>query len=168
MNKIVLANLGQQVNADLLLTRIAIFQVFVSALFYNLQMELSELENRGVARQVFSQWTKECEKMERCPPRKLTVLGLTYILLLSTAALPASISSAVHQLISSIVIMTQKMKKDIENQWKHQNDGGAINDEAEENKLGENKDFDGFDKNEDVTSEALPIMGNSLYQVLVS
>jgi len=154
MNDIVLAKLGQQVNADVPLTRIAIFQVLGSALFYNPQMELAELEKRGVTQQVFGQWTKDCEKMERWLPRKLTVLGLTSILLLPTSALPASISSAVPQLISSIVTMTQQMKEESENQGKHHDDDGAIDDDAEENGLGDNEDFDGFDENEDVTSEA--------------
>ena len=74
-------------------------------------MELAELENRGVTQQVFGQWTKDCEKMEIWPPLKLTVLGLTSILLLPTSALPAFIFSAVPHLISSIVIMTQQMKE---------------------------------------------------------
>ena len=39
MNYIVLSKLGHQVNADVPLTRIAIFQVSVLAIFYNLQME---------------------------------------------------------------------------------------------------------------------------------
>ena len=37
---------------------------------------------------------------------------------------------------------------------KHHDDDGAINDEAKENGLGENDNFDGFDDNEDVASEA--------------
>ena len=91
--------------------------------------------------------------MEICIPRKLTVLGLTYILLLPTSALTSSISSVVPQLISSIVITTQQMKEENDNQGTHHDDDGAIDDDAEENELGENEDFDGFDKNEDVTSE---------------
>ena len=43
MNDIVLAKLGQQINADVPLTWIAIFQVLGSAFFYNLEMELDEL-----------------------------------------------------------------------------------------------------------------------------
>ena len=62
--------------------------------------------------------------------------------------------------------MKQQMKEDIENKGKHHDDDGAIDDDAEENGLGDNEDFDGFDENEDVTSEALPIMGNYLCQVL--
>ena len=58
------------------------------------------------------------------------------------------------------------MKEDSENKGKNHDDDGAIDDDAEENGLGDNEDFDGFDENEDVTSEALPIMGNYLCQVL--
>ena len=68
MNDIVLAKLGQQVNADVPLTRISVFQVLGTALFYNLQMELAELERRGVTQQVIGHWIKDCEKMDRCLP----------------------------------------------------------------------------------------------------
>ena len=95
-------------------------------------------------------------------------MGLTSILLPPTSALPAFIFSAVPHLISSIVIMTQQMKEESENQGKHHYDDGAINDDAEENRLGENEDYDGFNENEDVTSEALPIMVNSLCPVHAS
>ena len=44
MNNTVLAKLGQQVNADVPLTWIAIFQVLGLSLFYKLQTELAELE----------------------------------------------------------------------------------------------------------------------------
>ena len=37
---------------------------------------------------------------------------------------------------------------------KHHDDDCAINDESKENGLGENDNFDGFDDNEDVASEA--------------
>ena len=82
------------------------------------------------------------------------MLGLTSILLLPTSALPASILLAAPQLISLIVIMTQQMKKESENQGKHHDDDGDIDDYTEENGLGDNDYFYGFDKNEDVTSEA--------------
>ena len=68
MNNIVLAKMGRQVNDYVPLTWISIFQVFGLALFYNPHMELAELENRGVMQQVFGQWTKDCEKMDRWLP----------------------------------------------------------------------------------------------------
>ena len=68
INGIMLAKLGQQVNADVPLIRISIFQVLGLVLFYNPHMELAELENRGVMQQVFGQWTKDCEKMDRWLP----------------------------------------------------------------------------------------------------
>ena len=84
INDIVLANLGQQVNSDVPLTHIAIFHVLVLALFYNPHMGLAELEKRGVMQKKICQWTKDCENIERWLPQKLTVLGLTSILLLPT------------------------------------------------------------------------------------
>ena len=60
INNIMLEKMGQQVNSYVPLTRIVIFQVLGSALFYNPQMEFSELEKRGVTHKVFRQWTKDC------------------------------------------------------------------------------------------------------------
>ena len=50
--------------------------------------------------------------------------------------------------------MTQTMNEDSDNQGKHHDGDDAINDNAEENGMGYNKDFNGFDKNEDVTRDA--------------
>ena len=52
INTIVLTKLGKQVNSYVTLTWIAIFQVLGSAIFYNTQMELVELEKRGIMQQV--------------------------------------------------------------------------------------------------------------------
>ena len=41
--------------------------------------------------------------------------------------------------------MTQKLKDESENQGKRHNDDGSIDDDAEENGLGDNKNFNGFD-----------------------
>ena len=91
MNVIVLTNLGQHGSATIPQTRIIIFQVLGLALFYNPYLELSEHEKRGFTQQVFGQLTKEFEKMEIWLPNNLIVTGLTYILLIPTSALPASI-----------------------------------------------------------------------------
>ena len=111
MNIILLDRLGKNVSAEIPLTRIAIFHVFISVLFYNPQMELAEQEKRVVTPQVSSQWTKDSENIERWLPQKLTVLVLTSIILLPTSALHASIFLAATQLISLMVTMTQQMKE---------------------------------------------------------
>eukprot|EP00566_Odontella_aurita_P002311 CAMPEP_0113571984 /NCGR_PEP_ID=MMETSP0015_2-20120614/25852_1 /TAXON_ID=2838 /ORGANISM="Odontella" /LENGTH=1096 /DNA_ID=CAMNT_0000474985 /DNA_START=725 /DNA_END=4015 /DNA_ORIENTATION=+ /assembly_acc=CAM_ASM_000160 len=154
MNDIALAKLGQQVNAEVPLTRIAVFQVIGSALYYNPQLELAELEKRGVTQQLFAQWMKDCEKMEKWLPRKITVLGLTSILLMPTSALPAAVSSSIPQLIASVVNMTEQMKEEAEKAGDDDDGDNAIDDEAEEGGDGDDEDFEGFDENEDVTSEA--------------
>ena len=63
MNGIVLSNMGNHVSAVIPLTRFAIFQVLISALFYDPQMEWGEQEKRGVTQHVFGQCTKGCVKM---------------------------------------------------------------------------------------------------------
>ena len=64
LNDILLDNLGQHVSSAIPLTRIAIFQVLISLHLYNPQLVLAEQEKRGVAQQVFGQWTKDYDKME--------------------------------------------------------------------------------------------------------
>ena len=75
-----------------------------------------------------------------------------YIPLLPTSFLPASILLETTQIISLIVNITHQTKEDIENQGKHHDDYGTIDNDAKENVLGENEYFDGFDENENVTS----------------
>merc|ERR1711935_873722 len=91
INEIILGKLGQVVNSDVALTRISIYQILGSALYYNPQLELLELEKRGVTQQVFGKWMKDVETMDRWLPRKLTILGMSSILSLPVASLPTSL-----------------------------------------------------------------------------
>ena len=50
--------------------------------------------------------------------------------------------------------MTQQIKEESENPWKHHDYDGAVDDDAEENGLEDDEDFYGFEENEYVTSEA--------------
>ena len=85
--------------------------------------------------------------MERWIPLNLTVTGLTSILLLPTLDLPAYILLAETQLISSIVTMTQPMKEESENPWKHHDYDGIINDDSKENGLEDDERFEEFHNN---------------------
>lgn len=161
MNDITLAKLGQQVNNEIPLTRIAIFQVIGSALYYNPQLELAELEKRGVTQQVFAQWLQDSEQMEKWLPRKLTVLGLTSILMLPASQLPASISSSVPQLISAVVSMTEKMKEEADKEENEEDDEQDFEEEAEEY----DDDDEGFGEDEDVTNEADEMYMDALNQL---
>ena len=69
MNNIVLDKLGKHVSDTIPLTRITMFQVLLSALFYNTHLELAEQDDRGVPQQVFGQWTNDCDMMERRLPQ---------------------------------------------------------------------------------------------------
>lgn len=151
INEVVLGKLGQQINEEVSSTRVAIYQVLGSALYYNPALELAQLESRGVTQQVFSKWMKDAESMEKWLPRRLTVLGLTAILSLPTSSLPASVASAVPQLIIACVTMTIKLKEESEkNQAEEaQEEDGWV--DAEDEELDE--DEEGFDENQDVTNE---------------
>eukprot|EP00559_Dactyliosolen_fragilissimus_P005157 CAMPEP_0184857384 /NCGR_PEP_ID=MMETSP0580-20130426/2545_1 /TAXON_ID=1118495 /ORGANISM="Dactyliosolen fragilissimus" /LENGTH=1039 /DNA_ID=CAMNT_0027352953 /DNA_START=55 /DNA_END=3174 /DNA_ORIENTATION=+ len=145
INDIVLAKLGQQVNQDVPLTRIAIFQVIASALYYNPQLQLAELEKRGVTQQVFTQWIKDSESMERWLAKKLTVLGLSSILRLPVNSLPPVVSGSIPQLLTCVVTIAMKMNEEEETAPKD-NDADIKEDEDID------EDFEGFGEDEDVTN----------------
>jgi len=155
INEITLGKLGQQVNAEIPLTRISIYQVLGSALYYNPALELMELEKRGVTQQVLARWLKDTETMDRWLPRKLTVLGLSAILALPTANIPQNVAPAIPQLIDTVVRLALALKEDAEK-----------GDTAAEGENGLDEDPDGgrdadvlgdldkgFDEHEDVTNE---------------
>jgi len=149
INEVVLGKLGQQINEESAVTRIAIYQVLGSALYYNPGLELVELEKRGVIEQLFAKWMKDVESMEKWLPKRLTILGLTAILSLPTASLPPSIASALPQLISACVTMTIKLKADSDkNQTEETQEDGWVDAEEEED-----EEEEGFDENQDVTNE---------------
>ena len=145
MNDIVLAKLGQQVNAEVPLTRFAIYQVLGSALYYNPILELAELEGRGVTEQVFREWMKDADNMEKWLARKMTVFGLTAILTLPTALLPTSLSASIPQLIIIAVKITERMKEEAEKPADEEE--GFVEEEYEDDEV------EGFTEDQDVTNE---------------
>jgi len=141
----VLAKLGTSILDKIPLTRISIFQVIGSALHYNPQLALAELEKRGVTAQVFAQWMTDSEEMDTWLPRKITVLGLSSILLIPTSSLPSTISSAVPQLITSVTGMMEKMQQDAEI---IQND--VEKSDEEKSWFNDEDDLKGYGEDEDV------------------
>lgn len=108
INDLVLSQLGKVVQSEIPLTRISIFQVIASALYYNPELELKDLDKRGVIHEVFMQWMKDVEHMDKWLPRKLTVLGLTSILLVPISSLPSTISLGLSQLITAAAKLSCK------------------------------------------------------------
>jgi hypothetical protein len=163
MNEIALGKLGQQVNAEIPLTRVAIYQVLGSALYYNPQLELIELEKRGVTQQVFVKWMKDAEGMDRWLPRKLTVLGLSSILSIPASALPPSIANSIPQLIDSVVRMAITLKEDAEKGETGAAEGDGIRDDTLDDDDDEVGDVDqGFGEDEDVRNEVDESYRNAL------
>jgi len=143
INENCLGKLGEQVKNEFPHTRIAIFQVIGSALHYNPALELAELEKRGATAQVLTQWSTDAEKMEKWLPQQISVLGLTSILQLQTAAMPPSIATAIVPLITVLTKLCEKMKEDLDHEPQ---------DEIEDDDLGadEDDDFEGFGEDQDV------------------
>lgn len=147
---VVLGKLGQQVNNEVPLTRLMIFQVLGSALYYNPQLTLAEFEKRTCTHQVFTQWMKDVDDMDKWLSKKMTVLGFSSVLRLPTSSLPQSVGSLIPQIITTVVNVTAKMKEEAEKGRKDDDDDNAIEEDGD----GGDDDWDGFDENEDVTNTA--------------
>jgi importin-7 len=149
INEVALGKLGQQVNLESPTTRISIYQVLGSALYYQPQLELIELEKRGVTQQVLAKWIADGEKMDRWLPRKISVLGFASLLTIPLAAMPQSVVSVIPQLLDSMVRMALALHEEAEKGETDANDG--IDEEAEPEDIG---DLDhGFAEDQDVTNE---------------
>jgi len=112
INEICLAKLGHQVNEESPVTRISIYQVLGSALYYDAQLELVELEKRGVTAQVFAKWLADVPQLKRHWAQKLTVLGFTSLVNLPVSVLPASVTPLLPQLIHAAVTVALKLKEE--------------------------------------------------------
>ncbi|KAL7574621.1 hypothetical protein ACA910_002972 [Epithemia clementina (nom. ined.)] len=159
-NELALGKLGQQISAPQALTRISVYQVLGSALYYNPQLELVELERRAVTGQVFSKWLQDIEHMEKWLPKKMAVLGITSIFKLPTQALPQSIVAILPQLLHTAVRLASAMKEESAKTPKGGDDDDDGLDEDEDDGaavLGDDDvgDLDhGFGEDEDVKNEA--------------
>lgn len=150
-NEVALGKLGQQVNTEAPSTRISVYQVLGSALYYHPELELVELEKRGVTQQVLGTWISDAKKMDRWLPRKISVLGLSSILKIPMATLPPSVTSAIPQIIDTVVRMALLLKEDAEKGETGANDG--IEEEAEADDVGDLDLDQGFAEDQDVTNE---------------
>jgi importin-7 len=167
INEVTLGKLGQQVNSESTKTRISIYQVLGSALHYQPQLELIELEKRGVTQQVLVKWIQDSQTMDRWLPRKLTVLGFSSILQIPICALPPSVTSIVPQLLETTVRLAIALKEDSEKDGNGADPSGGrssrggkskSNDDIDEDGLIDDADDigdvdQGFDENQDVTNE---------------
>jgi importin-7 len=149
INDIVLGKLGQQVNTEIPTTRISIYQVLGSALYYNPQLQIMELESKGVTQQVFLKWFEDIEKVDRYLPQKLTVLGFTAMFTIPAAAMPPSIVGILPQILHVAVRTTIKLKEDVE---KGQTPSNTDFDEELHPDFGGDVDG-GFNEDEDVKND---------------
>jgi importin-7 len=142
MNDIILGKLGQQIHSQVPLTRIAIYQVLGSALYYQPQLELMELEKRAVTGQVFGQWLTDCDSMSRWLPRKCTILGFASIFSMPTATFPPSITNILPQLFAKSVKVALDQYQD-----ENPDDDALVTDNAEAVGGGLNTSSGGADQN---------------------
>ena len=149
INDVSLAKLGRQVSAENPSTRHMVYQVLGSALYYNPELELQELEKRGVTIIIFTQWIKEMDVMENWLSQKLSILGLLSVLRIPAASLPQHVGTMIPNIIVATVKLAAKMKADSEKAQK--DDEAAIEPEAEAGG-DDDGEWEGFDENEDVTN----------------
>lgn len=154
INEICLAKLAKVATAKKALTRISLYQVIASAIFYNPQMELQELEKRGVTSQVFGLWMNDVKEIEKWLPQKMTILGLCTILQLPAATLPPSIVPHLPAIFTAAVNMCESLSGEKEKQ-KSGEEASNDDDNDEEfaveipNQDDEN-DIGGYNEDEDV------------------
>jgi len=153
INEICLAKLAKAATAKRALTRISVYQVLASSLFYNPQLQLQEFEKRGVTEQVFGLWINDANEIEKWLPKKMTILGLCAVLQLPSSLLPQSIRSNLPAIFSMAVKLCEdltnekKNKKPIDGDDDDESDGGLdIGEDDGDDDGGE----DGYDEDEDV------------------
>ena len=151
INDITLAKLNQQVSSQSPLTRIQIFAVIGSCFYYNPQLQLQELQKRNITAQVFQQWIKDIELMDRWIPQKMSVLGISAIFKLPTNIMPTSLTSLLPQLLITAVTLCDTMQEDVAAVQGNEEDGVEGN--VKEDEWEDEDDDGGFDENEDVRNE---------------
>jgi len=139
-------------------TRLSIYQVLGSALFYNPKLQLEELERRNATQTVFNQWIHDANTvMDRFLPRKLTVLGLASVWRLPTSSLPPSlVGPFLPGLVRQVVHLVLQAHEDavVSNTQAAQEEAEEGDDPAlRESPLDDDEDDEGFGEDEDVTNE---------------
>lgn len=152
INDVVLAKLALLTDVENSATRHVLYQVLGSLLYYNPELELHELDKRGVTSQVFAQWMKEVDGMDGWLTRKMTVLGFLSMLRIPASTVPPHVGTMLPNIISMSVKLTAKMKEDAEKGKKDDNED-EINDEEEDGNNGDDDDWEGFDEDEDVNNK---------------
>jgi len=112
INDIVLGQLSKQVNAEVPLTRISLLIVLGAGLLYNPQLQLAELEKRGVVQTVFPLWLNDAQQMDKWLARKMTVVGFCSMLQLPSSSWPSSLIPMIPQIITTITALTGKIEED--------------------------------------------------------
>ena len=161
INDHIIAKLSEQAGAETPLTRISLFVVLGAALQYNPQLELMELEKRGATQQVFVQWMKDAEQMDKWLPRKITVVGLCTMLLVPSSSLPQSVTALIPQIISMVTAIVGKIQE--EAKIPHIDDGDVPENVAAGGHFDASGEyFEGFGEDEDVHSLNDDIYQNAL------
>ena len=152
INDVVLAKLALLIDVENSATRHVLYQVLGSLLYYNPELELHELDKRGVTSHVFAQWMKEVDGMDGWLTRKMTVLGFLSMLRIPALTLLPHVGTMLPNIISMSVKLAAKMKEDAEKGKKDDNED-EINDEEEDGNNGDDDDWEGFDEDEDVNNK---------------
>jgi len=161
INDHIIAKLSEQAGAETPLTRISLFVVLGAALQYNPQLELMELEKRGATQQVFVQWMKDAEQMDKWLPRKITVVGLCTMLLVPSSSLPQSVTALIPQIISMVTAIVGKIQE--EAKIPNIDDGDVPENVAAGGHFDASGEyFEGFGEDEDVHSLNDDIYQNAL------
>lgn len=145
LNDQILAKLAREAASESNLTRIQLFVVLASAIVYNPQAELLELENRNLTQQIILQWCKDVQETDRWLPRKVTVVAFGHILQLPTSSLPSTLQPLIPQIITVMTNLTNAIEEDAK---KDENEEGDF--DADDAYNVEDEDFEGYGEDQDV------------------
>jgi hypothetical protein len=145
LNDQILAKLAREAASESNLTRIQLFVVLASAIVYNPQAELLELENRNLTQQIILQWCKDVQETDRWLPRKITVVAFGHILQLPTSTLPSTLQPLIPQIITMMTNLTNAIEEDAK---KDENEEGDF--DADDAYDVEDEDFEGYGEDQDV------------------
>lgn len=119
-----------------------LIQVVANALYYNPLLTLSVLQKMGVVGEVFQAWlqmlyaqhpSKKPVHFKREHDKKVCVLGLTALLSLPPASLPAEVQSGLDQIVKALLklLTALKTQKEVNEKEEEEDDNGeGIDDEG--------------------------------------
>ncbi|GMH72752.1 hypothetical protein TrST_g12124 [Triparma strigata] len=170
-NDITIAKLQEEKDKDFATTRVQCYTVIGSLLFYNAELEMGELEQRGMVEPIMKKWIEDAAEIDKYGSKKATVLGWLALLSMGSERLERNgINPAL--VVRGVIELGQSLSEDYNDRLNNNFD-----DEEEDEGAMPPMPPDGFDDDEfegatldDAGDEDgdINIAGNADYQRVIS